>query len=465
MSINIEKHIQIEIDRFVSNLSRLICIESVSGEPKVGAPFGQGPAAALREALEIARSFGFDTKNLGYVGTVDFGPRERQLDILVHLDVVPAGDGWSVTKPFEPKVVNDKIFGRGAADNKGPAMAALYAMKAVKDLCIPLKRGVRLILGTDEENGSRDISWYYAHEKAAPMTISPDADFPVINIEKGGFQPKFWARFEDTAEFPCVKSLHSGLKGNMIPGTAEAALIGFNMEDILSAAGLCAETTGVKFDCTSDGIMTTVVATGVSAHASMPWNGNNALTAMLEFISHLPNGKGRGFELLRALHETFPHGDWKGEAAGVSMSDLDSGELTICLDVLNYADGYLSGAFDSRLPLCATEKNVRDVLLERFKKIGIEVENRSQFPPHFVDANSPLVLGLMKCYRQYTNRDDKPLAIGGSTYVHEVDNGVAFGCSMPGTDNHMHGADEFAVISELILSTKIFAQVIVDFCS
>ena len=71
----------------------------------------------------------------------------------------------------------------------------------------------------------------------------------------------------------------------------------------------------------------------------------------------------------------------------------------------------------------------------------------------------------MKCYREYTGRDDKPIAIGGGTYVHGIENGVAFGCAMPGTDNRMHGADEFAVIAELELSAKIFAQAIADLCS
>lgn len=463
--LNIGELARIEADELTASLARLIRIESVNGAPEAGAPFGRGPAAALEAALDIARSFGFKTENLGFVGTVDLGPAERRLDILAHLDVVPAGDGWSVTAPFEPKVTDGRIYGRGSADDKGPAVAALYAMKAVKELGIPLRRGVRLILGTDEENGSRDIELYYAHEKPAPMTISPDADFPVINIEKGGFQPKFQARFEDGAELPRVSSLHSGLKGNMIPGTAQAVLAGFDPGAVKALADSCAASTGADFACAEEGGDVRVTVTGAAAHASMPWNGNNALTALLELIARLPAAEGRGFELLRGLHALFPHGDWRGCAAGVQMSDAESGELTICLDVLDYAGGSLKGAFDSRLPLCATEENVRRVLLERFAALGIEVEDRPQFPPHHVDAASLLVQGLMKCYRQYTGRDDKPLAIGGGTYVHGVENGVAFGCSMPGTDNHMHGADEFAVISDLVLSAKIFAQVIVDFCA
>ena len=147
------------------------------------------------------------------------------------------------------------------------------------------------------------------------------------------------------------------------------------------------------------------------------------------------------------------------------MSDELSGELTICLNILHYQNGSLTGAFDSRIPLCGTKENVRDVLDAKLTEFGICMEPRRQYPAHHIPADSPLVTALMKCYRQYTGCDDKPIAVGGATYVHGFKNGVAFGCSMPGTNNRMHGPDEFAVIEELIVSAKIFTQVIIDLCS
>lgn len=465
MSQSLKEKLCVDTELMLSTLSRLVRINSAAGKAEEGAPFGRGPAEALKEAADIARSFGLKAEDLGYVCTVDLGPSDRQLDILAHLDVVPAGDGWTVTGPFEPKVVEGRIYGRGTADDKGPAIAALFAMKAVKELNIPLKRGVRLILGADEENGSRDIEWYYSNHRPAPMTFSPDAYYPVINIEKGSYQPKFNAAFEDCAALPRIVSVNGGVKGNVIPGTAVAKLEGFCSEEVIKLADKCAVLTGTEFDCSEEGGLMTVKVTGCGAHASLPWDGNNALTALLEFIYLLPAKESEGFKKLCKIHEMFPHGDWKGNAAGVAMSDESSGCLTICLDVLNYSTEHMDGAFDSRLPLCATEENMRSVLVERFAQAGIGLENRPQNKPHCVDADSELVRGLMKCYREYTGRDDKPLAIGGGTYVHGLENGVAFGCSMPGTDNRMHGADEFAVIEELELSVRIFAQAIVDFCS
>lgn len=100
------------------------------------------------------------------------------MDVLAHLDIVPAGDGWTVTEPFVPVVKDGKIYGRGTADDKGPAIAALYAMRAVKELGIPVKKNVRLILGTDEECGSSDIRHYYSVEEEAPMTFSSGRQLP-----------------------------------------------------------------------------------------------------------------------------------------------------------------------------------------------------------------------------------------------------------------------------------------------
>ena len=179
----ISRYIDAHRKEMLEDIGALCRINSVKGSYRIGKPYGEGCSEALRAALHIAECYGFSINNYdNYVGTVDMNDKEAQLDILAHLDVVPAGDGWTVTEPFEPVVKDGKIYGRGTADDKGPAIAALYAMRAVNELGIPMKKNVRLILGTDEECGSSDITHYYSVEKEAPMTFSPDASFPVINI-------------------------------------------------------------------------------------------------------------------------------------------------------------------------------------------------------------------------------------------------------------------------------------------
>lgn len=169
----------------IEDLKSLIRIPSEKQAAEPGKPFGAPAAEALAQGIEILEKYGFAVTNYdNYAIAADFNQEEKGLDILAHLDVVPAGEGWQETDPFTPLIKEGKMFGRGTADDKGPAIAAIYAMRAVKELGYPLKKNVRLVLGSDEECGSSDLEYYYKREVEAPCTFSPDAEFPVINIEK-----------------------------------------------------------------------------------------------------------------------------------------------------------------------------------------------------------------------------------------------------------------------------------------
>ena len=461
----IEKYFEKNRDFMVEDIAKLVRIKSDKQEAKEGKPFGEGPAEVLAVALEIASKMGFKTHNYdNYVGAIDLNDHERKLDILAHLDVVPAGNGWSITEPFEPLVRDGRIYGRGTTDDKGPAVAALYAMKAVKDLNIPIKAGVRLILGTDEECGSSDIRYYYGIEPEAPMTFSPDTGFPVVNIEKGGLQGRFVYELEGSNKTPRVTALRAGVKSNVVPGDSIAVVEGMGPEEIERYCKAVSERTGVFFDLSTGGNTTTIKAKGVQVHAATPGKGNNALTAILELVSSIPFPESAGIEKLRALNAIFPHGDWLGKSAGVAMSDELSGDLTISLNMLEYDGSSFSGTFDCRAPLCATRENLSDVIRKRLAEHRIHLENSDMYPPHHVSGESPFVQTLLKCYELYTGNKGYCIAIGGGSYVHRLKNGVGFGCTMPGTDNNMHGADEFAVIDELVTSAKIFTQAIIELC-
>ena len=289
----------------IDAVCRLIRFESVKGMPVGDMPFGSGPAAVLKEALSMAKEMGFSTHNYeNSIGAVDLQDGARQLDILVHLDVVPAGDGWTITEPFCPVIQDGCLYGRGSADDKGPAVAALFAMKAVKDLGIPLRKSVRLLLGTDEENGCGDTEYYYAREAEAPMTISPDASYPVIYIEKGGLQPTFYSSWKADNVLPRVRTLDGGVKGNVIPSQATMELEGFDRCEIETLLREAQRKTDVAFSIEAlpdDALL--VTATGSGAHASLPTDGNNALTALLELAAHLPAAPCEGFKKISALHE------------------------------------------------------------------------------------------------------------------------------------------------------------------
>lgn len=461
----IEAFIDAHRHQMLDDISLLCRINSEKSSYQEGKPFGDGASRALAVALSRAEQYGFSIHNYdNYVGTADLNDGEKQLDILAHLDVVPAGEGWTVTGPFEPLEKDGKIYGRGTADDKGPAVAALYAMRAVKELGIPLTKNVRLILGTDEECGSSDIRHYYDVEEEAPMTFSPDGAFPVVNIEKGALAGHFTGSFEPSSALPRVISLHAGTKVNVVPGKAFAVFEGLDDDLVRQIGAQVEKETGVSFEIQGMNQTLEITAIGEGAHASTPQEGKNALTALLLLIKKLPFADCAQINALHALEELFPWNDTSGLALGIAMEDELSGDLTLAFDLLEVTADSLDGMFDSRCPLCANEGNVLEPVKKKLAENGLTLDNDSMRPAHHVDGNSDFVKTLLNAYELYTGRKGSCVAMGGGTYVHDLKNGVAFGASMPETDNRMHGADEFAVIDELLTSAKIFAQVIVDLC-
>ena len=450
--------------QLVEMISRLVRIRSVREEAQPGMPFGPGPAAALAEGLRLAEELGFATKNYdNYVGAVDMNDLETQLHILCHLDVVGEGTGWTVTQPYEPIEVDGMLYGRGTDDDKGPAVAALLAMQAVRDLGVPLKKNVRLLLGTDEESGSGDIAYYYSKEPYAPCTFSPDGEFPVINLEKGSYKPVFTKTWAAESATPRVKEFHGGFRINVLPPEAECLVAGLSAEAAQPYCDKAATETGVTYVLTQRGDDLHILCKGKGAHASTPEEGVNAITGLIHLLCMLPLAKVGSTAALHALNALFPHGDSAGKALGIAQADEMSGPLTLAFSLLELNDTGLSGQFDSRVPVCANEDNCKAVAEAAFAKFGFAAEGGMQ-EPHYTPADTPLVSTLLKCYEQYSGRKGECLAIGGGTYVHDIPGGVAFGCAMPGFNGNMHGADEHTCIADQLTAAKIFTQAIIDLC-
>lgn len=438
-------------------IDELVRIPSVRGEAEDGKPFGEMPFKALCRALDMASNFGFSVKNHdGYVGTVDMGEGEPELGILAHLDVVPAGDGWH-TDPFKMTVDGDKILGRGVSDDKGPAVCALFAMKAVRDLNIPVTKNCRLILGTDEECGSGDLEHYFQTAKSAKYSFTPDANFPVTNGEKGRFAKSFYADVDLSAESRRILSFNAGTAANAVPSFAEAEVSGLDEAEIVNAVKL-AEHTDAEFII--DG--SKIKCIGTSAHASLPENGNNPITALIEMLSNIHFGNETD-RLISSLKTLFPHGKWNGEAFGVDMSDK-LGRLTLSLNIVNYDGKRLEGCFDSRTPMSATSGNCAEVIKTELEKHGFVIENTDMIAPHYVDENSDFVKTLLSAYEEYSGDKGECICMGGGTYVHNIESGVAFGAIGRDVQTNMHGADEFMPIADLLTAAEIFTQVIADVC-
>ncbi len=432
----IHDYLQAHQQEMLDLLGKLVAVRSVQGEVQEHAPFGSEPAKALKIMLETCQQYGFTTDNVDfYAGSADLNDKKLELGILAHLDVVPEGDGWThqpYQMEYEPG--SDKLYGRGTSDDKGPVVAALFAMKAVRDLQIPVKSGVRLIFGTNEENGSEDLAYYMKHRTLPPMVFTPDGDYPVISLEKGMIRLKLSAEFTDGKSK--IMKLEAGEVINAVPAKAEAI---------------------------PEGLHDTVRIEGKNAHASTPEQGENALTKLLQFLINSPLlPEGQQTDIIRKLAECFPHGETDGKSLGIAASDELSGGLTCVLSVMKMNSTEMTAYIDIRFPVCCTGSEIVKKVQNALAPVNVEAVLCDE--PHHTDENSPFVQTLLKVYESVTGNKGECLAIGGGTYVHHIEGGVAFGATFPETDVHMHGADEFIKLEHLMLDAEMMALAITELC-
>lgn len=461
----IRKYIDDHENEMVEELMELCAIDSVCGEPKPGAPFGPGPKKALDKAGEICEKYGLETKNYdNRVCTADFGGSEPALDVIAHVDVVPAGEGWVVTRPFSPMVRDGRVYGRGTADDKCGVIVTVYAMRALKELGIPVTKRCRLITGSAEETGMEDLPVYYAAEKPAPMSITPDADYPVINIEKGRVAATYEAAFSRSEGEKKLLFLDGGIAVNQVPATAYAQVTGLTVPEIRLAAETVEAKTGVSFVLQEDAGTVRITATGRAAHASTPEKGKNSVLALAELVLALPLDPCEGLAILQKYMKYYPFGDITGTAAGIAAKDDVSGDTTCSADIIKMTETLFHAETDARTAVCADSLDYPGILSKNAADMGTVVTIDS-YPSHIVSGDSHFVRTLNKAYEDVTGLKGGCVAIGGSSYVHHVEGGVAFGCLPEGDPASIHGPNESMSIDWLKKTAVIYALVIAELCN
>lgn len=438
-------------DEMIDTLQKWIRVPSVKGEAAPGAPFGKEVRSMLDMALADCEQMGFKTQNFdGYIAHADLGEGsdEDALAILAHLDVVPEGDGWKYP-PYGAVIENGRMYGRGTGDDKGPAVAALYAMKAVKDAGIPLRRKVRLILGCDEESGWEDIAHYNKVATMPRMGFSPDASYPIINIEKGICRLELHGVLSN--EGLQVIAFNNGERPNVIPGRASALVAG----DAATVAQ--AEAAAKKLDIPAEVQLTdkgvSITVTGISGHAAYPETARNANGEMLLLLREL------GVQGDLCLLADKIGLDYKGEGLEISVSDGISGYLTCNLGIIRAGEGGVYATLDIRYPVMTNP----DMIIKNVSASlpGMRVDAMEVKEPHHVPAGSELVQNLLDAYHEVTGYERRCLYTGGGTYARSLQEGVAFGASFPQDEDLAHQANEYADIEGLYKNIKIFALAIV----
>ena len=441
---------------YAAMLSRWLAVPSLKAEGVPGAPFGKEVRRMLDMAIQDAAEMGFETRILeGYAGDVLLPASRKdaeEIAVLAHLDVVPAGDGWK-TDPFTPTRVGDTIYARGTGDDKGPALASLFAMKAIQEAGIPLRRSIRLILGCDEESGWEDMDYYVAHAGMPDIGFSPDASFPLINTEKAMLHVR--AHAPVSAEGLQVLSLMTGERMNVIPGESVAIVAGG--EEIVKKTQAYAEKTGLPYsaELTDKGVR--LRALGIPGHSAYPQECRNAIGMMLLLLKEL------GVEgALRTLADVYPM-EYTGASLGIACSDPISGALTCNVGILHLVDGQIICTFDNRCPIDADLDKLEATLIAHLP--GFTIDSVKKTPPHHVPADSELVTSLLAAYTEESGLKGEPESTGGGTYAKVLKQGVAFGAGFPGDEDLAHQANEYIQLDKMILAAKIYANALLRLCA
>ncbi|GAK30480.1 putative peptidase [Weissella oryzae SG25] len=431
----------------VAAIKRLVDIPSVIDEATMGAgqPFGKPIIDALDEALRIATELGFTTYRdpKGYYGYAEIGEGEQIFGIVGHLDVVPGGDvsQWQYG-PFNMQVVDDIMFGRGTQDDKGPTIAAMYAVKALVDAGLDFAGRIRVIFGTDEENLWRCMAEYNAHESGIDMGFVPDASFPLTYAEKGLLD------FDIVGPGSSVINFVAGGAYNAVPDSAEITLPSDKLAQVAE------QLTKLGYEHTI--LDSTITVKGKSAHAKEALEGVNAIThlgqALASVYPELSVLKFLAANDLAMEDQTTILGD---------IEDAESGIMSLNLGKITITPAETRIAMNVRIPVTVAKETIVDQLKAYVADYGLTFSEVDYLDPLYVEQDSPMVQTMLAVYQEISgDTEAKAMTSGGATFARTIKNSVAFGAMFPDTPDYLHQPNERWAIKDMTKAMEIYAEVI-----
>ncbi len=442
----IDLQIQSIREEMIQEIQKVIQIRSVEDMPKEGMPFGEGVDRCLRYTLDLAKRLGFRVKyGQGYYGYAEMGEGEEMIGILGHLDVVPEGDisRW-VHPPYGGIIEDGKIYGRGAVDDKGPTIAALYGMKVIQNLNIPLKRRVRILFGVNEEGLWKDMYRYKKEEEIPTCGFTPDGDYPMIAAEKGLLQLQLFCKQKSSVR------VWGGSAYNMVPDQCQCIVHARSEKpEVLKALGFSENQQPKK-----------LIAKGKSAHASRADEGENAICKMCEILYRA----GVQTESVRFIAEMVGEDCHAEKIFGV-CEDEHSGKLTFNIGRIDANQHGQAIEIDIRFPVTKKKDELIAALQRAAERYHLTYHEVDFVKPLYVSEEHPLIRTLRKIYEEETGLDATPISSGGATYARVFENFVAFGPRFPGREQMAHQTDEYIRIDDLMKTVKIYARVIQELAS
>lgn len=433
----------------INDLKKIISFQTVLNEGEDGTPFGRNIADALEWFAVRAKELGLNSFCNGYYAYAETvgGDPDAIIGIAAHLDVVPVNPADWNTPPFELVEKDGILYGRGIADDKGPAIICLHAVAELNKL--NLKHKIRLIVGGDEETSSRCLKKYCEEQKMPVCSLVPDADFPLINSEKGILHLNFTTPLRDSYG---ITELWGGERANVVPDYCKLVL-DKKGEAVLALGDIYKSIEKRKlkkedFHISETEDYLTIESYGVAGHAMCPEQGDNAIAKITSLLTPLIE-----FDRLN-----------KYAACSTAKIDLgldlcdETGELTMNLGMIRLQNNEIHVTMDFRLPICCTPDRVQEALFKKLRPESIIIDKYS--PNLYVPSDSKFVRCLLKCYSSVTGDRRGPDKTGGGTYARALKNAVAYGPTFPGTETNIHNANECIPTKHLEMLYEIYVKTV-----
>ncbi len=451
---DIKEFIKENEENIKRDIKRLVDIKSVADTPTANAPNGEGVRKAQKAAEELLKSIGLEVTDLdGRVGFGHYGSKEKFLGIIAHLDVVPEGNGWQ-SDPFCCTEREGYLVGRGTIDDKGAFVLSAYAVKYLIENDIPLKYGIRMIIGLDEETGMSDIGYYREREKMPVFTFTPDAGFPVGHGEKGIYSADL---LSPVIKGGNIAELAGGVASNVVADYTYAVIRNASLSALKEAAKDKAYIT-----ITEEGKDIRVEARGKAGHAGEPHEAVNSNFLIMKFLLEagaLSEDEREAAEFIVAATDNYD-----GDVFGIACDDGVFSPLSIIGGMLSLERGRLCLNVNCRYPTAITGAELEGKINSTAESYGFTVKNVSNSEPFYLDPESNAAVGIMcGIYNEVTGSDEKPIVMSGGTYARHIENAVSYGIEYPDQVDPewvggCHMKNEALKISRALESCEIFIK-------
>lgn len=434
-----------KLNQFLEDLRDLVKIASIRdiSSAKENAPFGSEIRKAFDKFMDIAKREGLKVYDeRGYAVSAQIGEGEEYIAVIGHLDVVEASDTklWK----YDPFTLNEKngiLYGRGVNDDKGPLLAALYAVSRIKQENIALRYPIRVIAGGAEETTWECMKEYFKNHKQPICGFSPDGNFPIVNGEKGILQVKFSLLKDEKLE------VKSKTKLNYVCDDLEIIIPAKQNISFIKRAEIMKKE--------DDGIH--IFYKGVRSLSRNPQRGKNAIYAFTnDFINNLVDYPSLNI-MLKMIYDKFLD-DVYGKKSGLYHTDNEMGIGSVCLMSMNTSDTDIELCIDVRYVKSMDKKEVLKKLTSIADQYGCKLEIINYKPLLYVPEDSELIRSLKKAYKKVMNEEAEVFTKGGASYARVLDNGIVFGATFPGENPQPHMPNECMSIDSLMKAHEIYYE-------